>query len=284
MTTMTTSMTTRSTLATTALLAALAGVGGACATTGELKQDTFQARKHLAAELIARGDLANAFSYADDLHRERPLDTEVLVLRGIVYRDKGMSTEAEADLREAIALDDRLGEAHAALGILLDLAHRSEQAELEHQRAVALAPANTRYLNNLGFSLFMHGKAREAVLAFGRAARLAPTNRRLRTNLGFALAATGDLRGAAREFQMGGSAAEAKNNLGFAYERRGDLAHAYDLYREASSLDPASKRARSNLAFAAAALGRDLPADPVPSDASSDHSTGAARGAAAFSP
>jgi len=283
MTTMT-SMTTRSALATAALLGALAGIGSGCATTGELKQDTFQARKRLAAELIARGDFATAFSYADDLHRERPLDTEVLVLRGVVYRDKGMSTEADADLREAIALDDRLAEAHAALGILLDLTHRSEQAELEHQRAAALAPTNARYLNNLGFSLFMHGKAREAILAFGRAARLDPTNRRVRTNLGFALAASGDLRGAAREFQMGGSAAEAKNNLGFAYERRGDLAHAYDLYREASSLDPASKRARSNLAFAAADLGRDVPADPAPSDASSDRSGGAARGAAAFSP
>ena len=268
-----------------ALLGALAGVGAGCATTGELKQDTFQARKLLAAELIARGDFAAAFSCADDLHRERPLDTEVLVLRGVVYRDKGMSTEAEADLREAIALDDRLGDAHAALGILFDFTHRSEQAELEHQRAVALAPTNARYLNNLGFSLFMHGKAREAVLAFGRAARLDPTNRRVRTNLGFALAATGDLRGAAREFKMGGSAAEAKNNLGFAYERRGDLARAYDLYREASSLDPALKRARSNVAFAAGTLGHDVPADAGPSDASSsDRPAGAPHGAAAFSP
>jgi Flp pilus assembly protein TadD len=277
-------MTKRSAIAMAVLLGALAGVGAGCATAGELKQDTFQARKLLAAELNARGDFATAFSYADDLHRERPLDTEVLVLRGVIYRDKGMSTEAEADLREAIALDDRLGDAHAALGILFDLTHRSEQAELEHQRAVALTPTNARYLNNLGFSLFMHGKAREAVLAFGRAARLAPTNRRVRTNLGFALAATGDLRGAAREFQMGGSPAEAKNNLGFAYERRGDLAHAYALYREASSLDPASTRARSKLAFVAGTLGRDVPADAGPSDASSDRPAGAPHAADPFSP
>ena len=131
----------------------------------------------------------------------------------------------------------------------------------------------------------MHGKAREAVLAFGRAARLDPTNRRVRTNLGFALAATGDLRGAAREFKMGGSAAEAKNNLGFAYERHGDLAHAYNLYREARSLDTASKRARSNPALAAGTLGRDVPADAASSDASSSNRpAGAPHGAAAFSP
>jgi len=278
-----TTMTTRSVLATVALLGALAG-SGCASTNGELKQDTFEARKSLASALIARGDYATAFSYADDLHRERPLDVGVLVLRGVIYRDKGMSAESEADLREAVRLDDRFPEAHAALGILYDLTHRSEQAQAEHQRAIALAPSNARYLNNLGFSLFMRGKAQDAIPVFLQAARLDPTNRRVRTNLGFALAATGDLRRAAREFRMGGNAAEAKNNLGFAYERRGDLAHAYDLYREANGLDPASTRARSNLAYTASALGRDVPAGASPSNASSDRSAGAARGVAAFSP
>ena len=56
--------------------------------------------------------------------------------------------------------------------------------------------------------------------------------------MGFACAALGDLRRAAREFQMGGTEAEAKNNLGFAYERRGDMANAYDLYVEAVRLGP----------------------------------------------
>jgi len=231
---------------------------GACATSGELKQDTFAARKKLTAELSARGEYATAFSYADGMHRERPRDPEVMVLRGIIYREKGMSAEAEADLQEAVRLDDGVADAHAALGILYDLTRRPERAEPEHRRAVALASNNPGYLNNLGFSLFLHGKTEEAIAYFARAARLDPTNRRVRTNLGFALASKGNLRGAAREFDFGGSRAEARNNLGFAYERRGDLTHAYDLYREASDLDPASVRARANLAHAATALGRDL--------------------------
>jgi tetratricopeptide (TPR) repeat protein len=60
---------------------------------------------------------------------------------------------------------------------------------------------------------------------------------------------------------MGGTPAEAKNNLGFAYERRGDLKSAYDLYLEAARLDPKSSHARSNLVHAAEVLGRDVPAD-----------------------
>ena len=54
---------------------------------------------------------------------------------------------------------------------------------------------------------------------------------------------------------MGGTEAEAKNNLGFAYERRGDMANAYDLYVEAVRLDPKGERARSNLVHAAAGAG-----------------------------
>jgi len=92
----------------------------------------------------------------------------------------------------------------------------------------------------------------------------------VRTNLGFACAAVGDLRRAAREFQMGGTEAEAKNNLGFAYERRGDMANAYDLYVEAVRLDPKGEHARSNLVHAAIVLGRPVPpeaAAPPPAQA-----------------
>ncbi|HET6151260.1 MAG TPA: tetratricopeptide repeat protein [Polyangia bacterium] len=240
--------------------ATLAGTGGCATTQPELRQDTFDTRKKLAGELIARHDLTSAFAYADGLQRERPRDAEVWVLRGTIYRDKGMLAEAEADLREAVRLDGELAVAHAGLGVVLDLTHRSDLAENEHRRAVKLSPQNAHYLNNLAFSLFLRGKTADAIVFLARAARLDPTNHRIHTNLGFAYAASGDLRGAAHEFQMGGTPAEAKNNLGLTYERRGDLARAYDLYAEAARLDPASTRARANLAHAATALGRELPA------------------------
>src|SRR5205823_14723473 len=106
---------------------------------------------------------------------------------------------------------------------------------------------NPAYLNNLGFSLFLRQHYKESLKEYEKAARLAPLSRRVRTNMGFAYAAIGDLPSASREFQMGGTEAEAKNNLGFAYERRGDMANAYDLYLQAVRVDPAGKKARSNL-------------------------------------
>jgi Flp pilus assembly protein TadD len=244
-----------------ALVLAAAGWLGACASSsGQLNGDTFEARKKLTRELEKRGEWTPAFAYAESLHRERPRDAEVLVLRGTIYRERGMWTESEADLLEAIKLDQNEPEAHAALGILYDVSMRPALAEPQHRAAVKLAPQNAGYLNNLGFSLFLRGKHHEAIEQFEKAASLEPMSRRVRTNLGFAFAATGDLRRAEHEFEMGGTAAEAKNNLGFAYERRGDLPRAYNLYLEATELDPKSTHARSNLVHAAQVLGRAVPA------------------------
>jgi Flp pilus assembly protein TadD len=245
------------------LLIAVASLGCADSLARKRDDNAFNARKQLTRELVARGDWGNAFAYADDLHRQRPDDAEVLTLRGTVYRERNLPMEAEGDLRAALQANEHSAEAHAALGILLDAAGKGSEAEGHHRRAVELAPTSAAYFNNLGFSLLVRHSAREAMQVLQRAAALDPTNRRVRTNLGFAMAALGDLPRAAREFDMGGAPADAKNNLGFAYERRGDLGNAFDLYVAALRIDATCARARSNLVHVAGALGRPLPADLI---------------------
>jgi len=233
-----------------------------CATSREARQgDTYMAKKRLCRELIAREDWTAAFFYADELHRLDPKDPEVLVLRGTIFRERGLPAEAQTDLEEALGLDERQAEAHAAIGILLDTTSRGAEGEKHHQRAIALVPNNPAFLNNLGFSLFLRGKTEESIEVYHRAVRLAPTSPRIRTNLGFAYAKAGDMTRAAREFDMGGTPAEAKNNLGFAYERRGDLKNAFDLYLEALRLNPKSERVKANLGYVAKKLGREIPED-----------------------
>jgi len=245
------------------ILVLLAPASG-CATFGggtSADEAAFAARKKLVRELISRFEWGNAYAHADALHREHPGDAEVLTLRGIIYRERNLPAEAEADLRAALAEDERSAETHAALGILLDSARRGGEAEGHHKRAVALDGKNPGFQNNLGFSLLIRGKHREALEVLRRAASLAPTNSRIRTNLGFAYAAQGDFPRAAREFDMGGGPAEAKNNLGFAYEQRGDLHNAFELYVAALRVDPACARARGNLTHLASRLGKEVPAD-----------------------
>lgn len=238
-------------------------LASACASTApNVSGDTFIARKRLTRELIARQDWREAFFYADQLHRERPKDAEVLVLRGIIFREQGLTHEAETDLKEALGRDEKLAEGYAALGLLYDRTERGAEAEKLHRRANELSPDNAAYLNNLGFSLFLRGKHSDAIKIYQQASRLDPTNRRIRTNLGFAYAASGDWPRAAYEFDKGGfTPAQARNNLGFAYERKGDLGTAYGLYIEAIHLDPNCTQARANLVAVAAKLGRELPAD-----------------------
>jgi Flp pilus assembly protein TadD len=215
---------------------------------------------------VLRRELDGGLAYVDQLRRERPDDVDVLVLRGVVLREKGMLDEAEDDLKLALKIDPRRGDAHAALGILYDLRRDGERAHKHHREATALKPEDPALLNNLGFSLFLHGRVKDAVPVLQQAVKLQPTNRRIRTNLGFAHAALNDFPRAAREFDLGGTPAEAKNNLGYAYERQGRLVQAYELYVESVRLDPRSERARENLQHVAKSLGKEIPADlpPVP--------------------
>ncbi len=242
--------------------AALAGcAGGGQAAHPSTPADL--ARMKMARELTEQGDWGRAFLVLDELHRKWPEDADVLTLRGIVYRERGLFQDAEDDLKAALKSAPDDAEAHAALGILYDVEMRPD-AEAQHRTAVRLAPQNPAYLNNLGFSLFLREHYKEAIREYEKAARLVPLSRRVRTNMGFAYAAIGDLPSAAREFEMGGTQAEAKNNLGYAYERRGDMANAYQMYLDALRADPAAVHARSNLVHAAAVLGRPVPPEAAP--------------------
>lgn len=257
----------------------LAAAFGACATSGQetssgQAKEASQvdlARISMARELTERGDWTGAFALLNEMHQARPSDPEVLTLRGIVYRERGLYSDAEADLRAALKVAPGAPETHAALGILFDLQMRPG-AEAEHKEAVRLAPNNPAYLNNLGFSLFLREHFKQAISEYEKAARLAPLSHRVRTNMGFAYAAIGDLPSAAREFRMGGTEVDADNNLGFAYERRGDLANAYELYLQAVRIDPTAVRARSNLVHAAAVLGRPVPPEAAPATPSASAS------------
>ena len=249
-------MSSRPILVSTLILAAVAG----CAHGGP-KPDIVGAQRQLAAELIQRRDWASAFAVADGLCRTAPRDPDGWLLRGIVYREQGMLPEADGDLKEALRLDSRSARAHSAIAILYDAQKRPDEAMEHHRRAADLDATNPQYLNNLGFSLFAHGRPKEAAETLLRAARFAPADPRIRNNLGFAYAAMGDLTRAAEQFAYGGSPSDAKTNLGWAYERRGALAQAFDLNVEALRLDPGAATARRNLARVAHDLGRSPPPD-----------------------
>jgi Flp pilus assembly protein TadD len=230
-----------------------------CAHTRTPAEEAAALRKAMARQAVAQARWSTALEVLGELYRSSPQDAEVLALRGVVLREQGLLREAEAELLEAVRLSPRYAWAHAQLAVLLDLEEKPDEALAHHERAVALEPDNPGWLNNRAFSRFAREQTAEAIADYRQAVRLAPGDARIRNNLGFALARSGDFRGAAEQFQHAGSSAQARINLGLAYELAGNLARAFDLYLEASRLERGSTQARSNLEHVARRLGRTVP-------------------------
>ena len=197
-----------------------------------------------------------------------PDDAEVLTLRGIVYRERGLFADAEADLRAALKLAPEIGGGARRAGDPVrrpDAPGRrggapggrpagAQQPRLPEQPRVLALPA--RALQG-GDRRVREGGAPGAPVAPGADQHGLRLRRDRRS-------------GAAPRASSAWAAARSrpKNNLGFAYERRGDMANAYDLYLQAVRSDPTAARARSNLVHAALVLGRPIPEDlPAPAPA-----------------
>ncbi len=244
-----------------ALCAALAL---SCAGHRRASSGAVQVKLALARELAERGQKDAAFEVADAACRQEPEDGAARALRGSLLAERGLLVEAEADLRDAVRWAPDLPEAHAGMAMVHERQGRAEDAEGEHRRALELSPGNARYLNNLGYALLAHGKPAEALPVLLEAARVDPLSRRVRSNLGFAHAALGDYPRASRAFELGGTPAEAQNNLGLAYERAGNLAQAREHYAQALRLDPQLAVASANLAHLDAPSRPEAQPDPGP--------------------
>lgn len=187
--------------------------------------------------LANRGELFNALGQAerafDDFDQAIPQLTDqseaagALASRGYLHSEAGRTAEAEADLRQALALQrrtgDRRGEAVTlnGLGLLRQRQGRVAEARQSFEQAVALFaalgehPNEAAALTNLGGLWADHGDPEAAETAFERAiTALAASGRRTPettawTGLAKARRARGDLRGALRAAETGLARIEA---------------------------------------------------------------------------
>jgi Flp pilus assembly protein TadD len=192
----------------------------------------------LAELLVANGATEHAVPMLQQALARKPEDARLHYLLGTVLRDRGVFTQAEAELREATRLAPDMAPAWSALGILHDLRREHPEAEKAHRKALSLDASVARFHNNLGFCLYLQQRYAEAVPAYEEATKRSPNAAQTFTNLGFAYAALGRDADAERMFRQAGGEAAALHNLALAHELRGNADKARDLYRRALASDP----------------------------------------------
>jgi Tfp pilus assembly protein PilF len=107
---------------------------------------------------------------------------------GRYYQSKDRQGDAVTAYRKALALDERLAEAHNALGAIYAANGGFEKAIAEITTAITLDPSAPHFRNNLGYAYYLQGKPEEAIANFKAAAALDPSNPRTWNNMGLALA------------------------------------------------------------------------------------------------
>jgi serine/threonine-protein kinase len=195
----------------------------------------------------------------------------------------------------ALALDEDLAEAHAALayakfytwdwpgaeagfkrslelnpnsawalsgynwGYLTQIRGRYEEALAGERRAVELDPLNSSILNDLGFVLYHAGRYDAAIEQFQQSAEMVPDNIYGYMGLGTTYLALRRFDDAVRWFEkaveVGGSDSMAKAHLGWAYGRAGRTEESRAILDELTSRYPQEKFTPSNFVFVYQGLG-----------------------------
>jgi Flp pilus assembly protein TadD len=213
--------------------------------------DSVALRKQWARTLIGHREWEAATQPLLELAGLAPRDAEVHTMLGTVYREQGLYEEAEQQFDRAIALEPRLGDAWGGRGLTREERRDEGDGSIEDlKKAIVLTPANPAHYNNLGFAYYVRGKYEDAVRVLREGLRHSPTSRRMRNNLGFVYGRLGLYNRAKREFERGGTPAEAESNLGFVYETAGERDNACERYREALRIDPTLAAASTNLEHA----------------------------------
>lgn len=138
-----------------------------------------RARK-TAVEAVAAGE---ALDEAIGLYR-RAIEADpdlapayVGLADALVARSPGAAEEAEESARRALAIDDRLGPAHASIGrIRMVRGAPGVEVEADLSRALALEPSYAPAWEWMGTYLLATGRAAEARTALARAVELDPTS------------------------------------------------------------------------------------------------------------
>lgn len=164
--------------------------------------------------------------------------------------------KAKEYILRALALDNQLPEAHAALAYQMMLDYDFAASERESKRAIELDPNNARAYQTDGSRLTMLGRYDEALAAYDRAIELEPTIADLHSSRAGCLVASGRVDEGITEIrkamQIDPEFAWAHSHLSFIYRMKGErAASVQERARAADLLDQPENAKRLRETFAA---------------------------------
>ena len=203
----------------------------------------------LLAERFGRHDLA--LDWIGKARALEPDNVHYLFAEGVILQGAGRFAEAEANYRQAIAINPDLPDVHNNLGVVLRGQDRKEEALAAYRRAVELSPDSPMLLENLGIALGDLDRHAEAEVCFRAAITRDPEYVDAHHNLGKTLQAQGRLDEAGRALQeavrLRQDDSRILNDMGVLLHALGRVADAEMVYRTALALTPGDADLHYNL-------------------------------------
>jgi len=189
----------------------------------------------------------------------QPLSAETGLILGGLLTAQGRWDEAAAFLKGALDLMPDQPQGWSNLGLALHGLGRFDEALAAHRQAVAGLPGHPQALYNMAVTLAEMGRPYEAEAAYRQALDLAPDDLDIRNNLGGMLHRTERLDEAiscyAQVLEKAPDHASALYNLGRCHHERDALDQAVDLYRRSLTVRPGNAETHANLSMVLLAQG-----------------------------
>lgn len=213
-----------------------------------------------AVRAYQSGDRAQANARARAILASHPSHGDTLNLLAIVAQEERRLPDAEALIRQAVAIDGKNAVYLNTLGTTLLAQGRTDEAVSALTSAANAAPREAEILFNLANAFRDSGHADEAMKSYQGVVALKPGHLGAYNNLALMLKAAGDAESAVtvliEAIAYAPKMAELRFNLGNAMHMSGQNASAEAAYRKALQLKPNHLQAMINLGVVLAEMGR----------------------------
>jgi Flp pilus assembly protein TadD len=191
-----------------------AAAGKTASASGRVGRRDAQALHTRGNESQVRGDFTAALESYQELVSLDPRDAVARNGLGIALAQLARYTEAEAELRHAIAIRPGFPEALYNLAGVLQSTGRFNESEMPLRRALKLKPSYVEARISLGMSCVLLGRLHEARDCYEKALRLAPRNTQALVGIGELEALDGRFTEAESAYRR---ALEAKPGVSYAW-------------------------------------------------------------------